>query len=339
MLFLSSWQKQLVGQSSECSMKVVSLFAGAGGFDLGLVDAGHKIIWANDILEDACETYRKNIGNHIHCGDIAEVDFTKVKKPDLVIGGFPCQGFSIANMNRHVDDPRNRLYLEYLRALRVLQPRYFLAENVRGILSIEGGKVFKKIVQDFSDTGYYVQHQLVNVANYGVPQNRYRVLIFGVRKDQNYLPEFTLPVTHGVGKLPLRSVGEALKGIPEPDSKHSLKNHVCSQFKLKKNGYINHRQVDSKKPAPTVTARGDTKGGAMINHHPNNNRRMSVRETAIIQSFPKDFEFYGNMTSCYLQVGNAVPPKFASVLGHFLLKVQKKAVTPITDRERELRFV
>ena len=306
-------------------MKVISLFSGAGGFDLGLIQAGHTIVWANDIIPEAVETYKANIGDHITCGDISLVDFSEVPDADVMVGGFPCQGFSVANMNRRAEDPRNVLYLQYLRALKAKKPKYFLAENVRGILSIEKGEVFKKILSDFRASGYKVQFKLLNAANFGVPQNRYRVFIFGVRDDITENINFSINPTHGGENLALETIGDALKGIPEPDERHKLLNHVCSKFKLKNNGYINHRMVDPNKPAPTVTARGDSKGGAMINHHPSNNRRLSVRETAIIQTFPLDFEFKGGMTMGYLQIGNAVPPKLARVLGVFLSSLEQDA--------------
>lgn len=301
-------------------MRVISLFSGAGGFDLGLIKTGHQVVWANDIFEDCCETYKKNIGNHVVCADIANIDLDTVPSADVVIGGFPCQGFSIANMNRKRSDPRNKLYLEFLRVVESKKPKVFIAENVRGILSLEGGKVFKKILADFTKCGYEVKYALVNAADYGVPQNRYRVFIFGVRNDLEAKNiDFPPNPTHGKNTEKLHvTIGQALKGIPEPDSKHSLKNHVCSSFKIKNNGFINHRPVDPNKPAPTVTARGDLNGGAMINHHPGNHRRLSVRESALIQTFPKSFEFVGSMTSCYLQIGNAVPPLLASKFGEML---------------------
>ena len=299
-------------------MKVLSLFSGAGGFDFGLIKAGHEIVWANDILPDSVETYRKNIGSHIFCGDIREVNFASLPDCDVVVGGFPCQGFSVANWKRKASDPRNLLYLEFLRSLKEKQPRFFVAENVRGILSIEKGKVFQKIIEDFGSLGYEIQYKLVNASDYGVPQNRFRVFIFGARKDLKLDVNFELTPTHGSSKTQKVSIGKALSQIPEPEEKHNLLNHVYSQFKLKKNGYINHRMVDPTKPAPTVTARGDMKGGAMINHHPNNHRRLSVRETAILQDFPLNFEFVGSMTSCYLQIGNAVPPKLGRLIGEFL---------------------
>lgn len=320
-------------------MKIISLFAGVGGFDLGMIRAGHKIVWANDIFTDACATYKKNIGDHIHCEDITKVSFKNLPKADVIIGGFPCQGFSLANMKRKRDDPRNLLYLEYLRALEEIKPKYFFAENVRGILSLDGGKVFKKILEDFSNTGYHVQYQLINAADFGVPQNRYRVIIFGVRQDQKYIPEFKLLPTHGKGRIPFNTIGKALEKIPEPEDKHNLANHVYSKFKMKNNGYINHRMVDPNKPAPTVTARGDTKGGAMTNHHPNNHRRLSVRETAILQTFPNKFEFVGAMTSCYLQIGNAVPPDLSYILGTYLNQINDKKIAKLNaEKIQQLSF-
>lgn len=300
-------------------MKIISLFSGAGGLDLGLIWAGHEVIWANDIIPEAVETYKNNIGDHIVLGDITKIDIGDIPDGDIVVGGFPCQGFSVANMKRKHDDPRNKLYLEFLRVLEGKKPKYFLAENVRGILSLEKGKVFEKILKDFNDIGYDVQFQLLNASDYGIPQNRYRVFIFGVRKDLKSQIIFHLSPTHGKNLKPKNTIGDALKNIPEPEDEHSLPNHVYSKYTLKNNGYINHRRVDPNKPAPTVTARGDTRGGAMINHHPNNHRRLSVREVATIQTFPLDYVFCGNMTVSYLQIGNAVPPKLAMLIGKFLL--------------------
>jgi DNA (cytosine-5)-methyltransferase 1 len=306
-------------------LRVISLFSGAGGFDLGLIKAGHKVVWANDILPEAVQTYKQNIGEHIICEDVTKIDFSLVPDADLIVGGFPCQGFSIANMKRKREDKRNILYLEFLRALNEKRPKYFLAENVRGILSLDKGKVFDKIISDFEGCGYNIQYQLLNASDFGVPQNRYRVFIFGSRNDMDDIPVFAFDPTHGKDKMPKKTIGEALHGVPEPEEKHHLLNHVYSKFKLKHNGFINHRPVDPDKPAPTVTARGDNKGGAMINHHPKNHRRLSVRETALIQTFPIDFEFFGNMTMCYLQIGNAVPPQLAEFIGNYLNQIESSA--------------
>lgn len=197
-------------------MKVVSLFSGAGGLDLGLTKAGHEIIWANDIDKDSCDTYIKNIGNHIICDDISNVKIEEIPDCEVVVGGFPCQGFSLANKLRAADDERNKLYQQFYRVIKRKKPEYFLAENVRGILSLDKGNVIKQIVKDFADAGYRVKYKSFNTADYGVPQTRIRVIIAGTRND---IPEklgFQYPEpTHE--KSNWVSISKALGNIPEPD--------------------------------------------------------------------------------------------------------------------------
>ena len=291
-------------------MRVVSLFSGAGGLDLGFIKAGHQILWANDLYRDAVETYRKNIGNHIVCEDITKISTTDIPDCDIVIGGFPCQGFSVANTKRHVDDERNVLYKQLLRVIRDKNPKFFLAENVKGILSIGKGQVFQMILKDFQSIGYNVQYRVLNAADYGVPQTRLRVIIVGVRKDIHFEYKYPSPTNSkdGTNGLPRWvSVSEALKDIPDPDLPNNLPNHDYSKYKLSFNGYIGHRPLNPDMPAPTVTARGDDKGGVVILPHPTVARRMSCRELATIQSFPLDYKFHGNRSSVYRQIGNAVP--------------------------------
>lgn len=294
-------------------MKIVSLFSGAGGLDLGFIRAGHNVIWANDNYEDAVETYKLNIGNHILCKDIREVPSVDIPNHDILIGGFPCQGFSLANTGRNEKDERNKLYLEFLRVLDDKKPMFFVAENVKGILSLGKGEIFKMIISDFSKAGYKVKYKVLNAADYGVPQKRQRVIIIGTREDIDVNIEYPKPTCSNEVELfenldPWVTISEALKDIPDPDGNHNLLNHTYSKFKLKFNGYIGNRAIDPNKPAPTVTARGDAKGGVVVLHHPSNKRRMSVRELAVVQSFPIDFEFYGSNSSAYRQIGNAVPP-------------------------------
>jgi len=299
-------------------MNVVSLFSGVGGLDLGFLKAGHKIIWANDNYDDAVATYKKNIGNHILLKSIEDVSIDEIPNHDILIGGFPCQGFSLANMKRSERDERNKLYLEFYRVLSQKQPKFFVAENVKGILSLSKGKVFEMILDDFISAGYNVKFKVLNAANFGVPQKRQRVIIIGTRKDvreEIVHPDPTHSEKDFLNYLPWLSIGEALKDLPDPDKEHNLKNHTYSKFKLKFNGYIGNRAIDPNKPAPTVTARGDSKGGVVILHHPNNLRRMLVRELACTQSFPLDFEFIGTNSSAYRQIGNAVPPKLAYAIG------------------------
>jgi DNA (cytosine-5)-methyltransferase 1 len=307
-------------------MKVVSLFSGAGGLDLGLKQAGLDIIWANDLYADAVETYRKNIGDHIILEDISKISSEDIPDCDVVVGGFPCQGFSQANMKRKADDPRNKLYLEMIRIIRDKKPKYFIAENVRGILSLDKGKVIEQIVSDFNELNYNVSYSLLNCADYGVPQKRMRVIILGIRKDISddlvFPPEKTHSEKKDIYLLPWVTVGEALSHYPDPDLDHNVPNHQYSNFKLKFNGHLGHRVIDPNQPSPTITGRGDEKGGVVVLHHPNNQRRMTVRETAAVQSFPDTFIFMGTKTSAYRQIANAVPPKLGYVLGQMLLKTK-----------------
>ncbi len=292
-------------------MKIVSLFSGAGGLDLGFKIANHNIVWANDNYADAVATYKNNIGDHIVCDSIENINANAIPDCDIVIGGFPCQGFSVANMKRHEKDERNKLYLELIKVIKEKKPKFFVAENVKGLISLSSGEVFQIILNDFKSMGYKVSYKIMNAADYGVPQTRVRVIIVGVRNDINYNYEFPAP-THDKnganGLLKWVSVSEAIQELPDPDLPNNLQNHEYSKFKIKNNGYIGHRKLDPEKPAPTVTARGDSKGGVVILPHPNAIRRMSCRELAVIQSFPIDFVFKGNNSSIYRQIGNAVPP-------------------------------
>ena len=166
--------------------KVISLFSGAGGMDLGFIKAGFQIIWANDIFPEAIETYRNNIGEHIVSGDITMISSDDIPdNPDVIIGGFPCQGFSIANIKRSMEDQRNFLYKEMLRIIKDKQPKIFVAENVKGLLSMEKGKVFEMIKNDFRVLGYFVEARVLNAAEYGVPQQRERVIIIGNRINES----------------------------------------------------------------------------------------------------------------------------------------------------------
>ncbi len=311
-------------------MRIVSLFSGAGGLDLGLQQTGHEIVWANDIFEDAAATYARNLGSHIDTRDICKIAAKEIPDCDVVVGGFPCQGFSIANWGRTVNDPRNKLYMEFVRVVRVKRPRYFVAENVKGLASLGGGAILRSIVEDFERLGYRVSHQVVNAADYGVPQSRMRVLIVGVHEEEENLLPFPPKPTHAdparakiLRLKPWLTVGEALAHFPEPENGKHIPNHECSKYKLRFNGYIGHRYIDPDRPAPTVTARGDDRGGAVVLHHPSNLRRMTARELAAVQSFPDGFVFVGTKTSAYRQIANAVPPLLGKAVGKMLCQAEE----------------
>ncbi len=207
-----------------------------------------------------------------------------------------------------------------LRIIKAKKPKYLLAENVKGLLSLENGRVIEMIVDDFRKSGYRVKHEVLNAADYGVPQTRLRVFILGTRKDIKREIGFPLPTHSKSGngspaKLkPWVTIGKALADIPEPEDAPDIPNHTYSKYKLLFNGYLGHRRVNPERPAPTVTARGDLKGGVVVLHHPGNHRRMSARELAATQSFPKDFVFCGPRSSVYRQVANAVPPLLAEAI-------------------------
>ena len=306
-------------------MKIVSLFSGAGGLDLGLQLAGHNLLWANDIFLDAVATYRANVGDHIDARDICSVPTSEIPDCDAVVGGFPCQGFSVANWGRTTDDPRNQLFRAMVRVVQDKQPRYFVAENVKGLLSMGGGQTLRDIELAFSSAGYRVRHALVNAADYGVPQLRKRLLIMGVRIDLPDVDNFPPAPTHAeperallLGRQPWTSVGEALRHLPEPETSQQIPNHQNSLYKLTFNGHLGHRFIEPSLPAPTVTARGDDRGGVVVLHHPGNHRRMTARELAAVQSFPDTFVFSGTKTSAYRQIANAVPPLLGMAIGVML---------------------
>jgi DNA (cytosine-5)-methyltransferase 1 len=310
-------------------LKGISLFSGCGGLDLGFMRAGHQIVWANDSDPDCVRTYRHNIGSHIVEGDIRRVSTQDIPDAEIVIGGFPCQGFSCANMLRSPDDERNELYLQFLRIVKEKRPLYFLAENVRGLLSLAGGEVMRMILEDFRRAGYSVKYQLFDAADFGVPQRRRRVVIVGTRTDLGVdaEPDFPVPTHAQESTLVLEkwvTITEALHGIPEPDEATYISNHVCSRYKVTNRNFTGHRRTDPEKPSPTILARGNGEGGVCALQHPRNHRRLSVRESAIIQTFPSDFLFFGSLSSMYRQVGNAVPVLLARSLGAEFINVESR---------------
>ena len=299
-------------------LKVASLFAGAGGLDLGFLRSGHNVVWANEIDSDACETYRVNIGDHIECADISSIDPITVPQFDILIGGFPCQGFSRANINRVEGDKRNNLYVHVVRFLQNRKPKFFMLENVRGIRSINNGEDFKEILLALEECGYGVTYETLNAADYGVPQNRVRVIIVGIRKDLKNQFRYVFPDgTHskrGGMQNQWVSIGDALDEIPEPETGTNIPNHVYSKYKVTNRDFTGHRRTDPDKPSPTILARGNGGGGVCAIQHPKNHRRLSVRESALIQTFPMEHIFSGGLMSMYRQVGNAVPVQFAEIL-------------------------
>ena len=233
--------EEYIVENNPNKLKVVSLFSGAGGMDLGFINAGFEIVWANDLLEDAVNSYRKNIGKHLLKGDITKISSEDIpNNPDVIIGGFPCQGFSVANTRRTTEDKRNFLYKEMLRIIADKNPKFFVAENVKGLLSLAKGKVFEMIKSDFESLGYKVEARILNAAEYGVPQARERVIIIGNRIGvENPFPEKThyletTPEEMRKGLLPAITTEQAIGFLQNKKlthniikiSKEELKKHI-----------------------------------------------------------------------------------------------------------------
>ena len=187
----------------------ISLFCGAGGLDLGFERSGFRTIWANDFEMDACKTHKSWSGAEIICGDIAKVDTCNIPDADIILGGFPCQGFSLSGP-RKIDDSRNTLYKHYVRIVKDKKPLAFIGENVKGLLTMGNGAIIEAIVAEFAECGYDVYFKLLNARDYGVPQDRERVLICGFRKDLG-IKQFEYPAPK-----PYRvTLKEALGNLPE----------------------------------------------------------------------------------------------------------------------------
>lgn len=313
---------------------VISLFSGCGGLDLGFHKAGFNIVFANDFDKEACESYKNNIGNHILCKDIYNLKDDEVPNADILIGGFPCLGFTVANgKNRNIDSKYNALYLEYARILNAKQPKYFLVENVAGIQS---GEVFKKnfhenILPTFEKCGYRLKYKLLIASDYGVPQNRKRIIILGCRNDIKKEVEYP---TFKIEKP--KTLRDAIGDLPE-DYDDKIPNHIGSSHKVKINGYVGNRVLDWDKPSPTITGRGSRSGGAVIHPHPNLKRRLTVRECARIQSFPDSFVFYGPIGANYAQIGNAVPPLMSFYIANEFRKVFGLKESPLEDFYKDVQ--
>lgn len=298
---------------------VVSLFSGCGGLDLGFAGGfdflgqhypnhNFDILWANDIEKGACQSYQQYFNHPIVCGDIRSilddkslVDSPIPKQADIVLGGFPCQDFSHAGKRRGLESDRGTLYQAMMQVVKRTKPKLFLAENVKGLLTLNGGDALKTIIRDFESLGYYITYKLVMASDYGVPQKRERVIIVGTRKD--CLPKFQFDDAP-LNKNQWITLEQAIGDLAHTDEQKST-NHCWS--KAKKNKGQGNSAVKQDEPGPTM--RAEHHGN--IEFHWLEHRRLSAREAARIQSFPDDFIFYPSTSSAYKQIGNAVPPVLA----------------------------
>ncbi len=336
-----------IGMTETNKPKVISLFAGCGGLDLAFHKEGYDIVWANDFDQWAVNTYKENLGNVIHHGNIEDFDPYKDKtipECDLVIGGFPCQDFSVIWKRPGLNGERGNLYKSFLRFVDAKKPKAFVAENVKGILSANKRKAIETIVNDFENIapGYLVKIKLYNFAYYGVPQFRERVLIVGVRKDTGFAFNHPKPSHGPLGKKPYFTAGEALKNAEKlkwnnehmniaPKTAEKLKliteggnfQDIPKEHPLYVKGMISHvyRRIHRNEPAKTIIAAG---GGGTWGYHYPEPRPLTNRERARLQSFPDDFKFLGSMTEVRRQIGNAVPQKGVRALAKELKKLFKE---------------
>ena len=330
--------------------KVASLFSGCGGLDLGFKQAGYQIVWANDFDHWSCQTYERNFGDHIVEGSIEDIDFESIPDHDIMTGGFPCQDFSMIWKRGGLETERGNLYAYFVKAVKVKRPKIFVAENVKGLLTANGGRAVKTIAEDFAELGYKVDINLYNFAEYGAPQLRERVLIVGVRHDVDYEFEKPYPIFNDTNYV---TSGEALVGVENViynNEKQNIKEKTKKMLELIPEGgnfasipkdspyyvkgMISHvyRRLHRDKPSTTIIAGG---GGGTWGYHYEENRPLTNRERARLFGYPDDFVFEGSITEVRRQIGNSVPPVAAEQIAkHLMPAFSANLVTVINPKER-----
>lgn len=337
----------------------IDLFCGAGGLSYGFESAGFNILLGIDNDQKALEVFEKNHkGAKSICGDITQIGYDQIKeligdqRIDIIVGGPPCQGMSLSGP-RKFDDPRNKLYLSYIRLVEEIKPRAFVIENVPGLVSLFGGQIKDSIIEMFTAMGYKVKYQILCASDYGVPQSRKRVVFVGTREEVEFVypekfPEQVTckmalsdlpPLEDELGEeisdyatLPTNPYQELMRARSQKVHNHVAATHSekvkkiislvpdgCNykslppEYRESRNFHVAWTRFASNKPAPTI----DT--GHRHHFHYQYNRVPTVRECARLQSFPDDFVFLGNKTQQFRQVGNAVPPLMALAIAKQVL--------------------
>lgn len=302
-------------------LRVASLFCGCGGTDVGLLgdfdflgkhydSNSMEIVYANDIDDNACNIFKENFNITPDSRDIREVRSEELPEFDVLTGGFPCQSFSIIAQNPKrlgVKDERGKLFFEMCRILRERQPKCFIAENVKGILTANKKSAFPLIIKEFEESGYDVQYRILNSADYGVPQKRERVIIVGFRKDLHIAFQFPdVEIESEDGYAPLKKVIEE-----EVDEKYYFSDRAVAGMMKKRESMNKGRAQDINKPCNTVgahLAKVSLNSTDPVLMQGNRYRRFTPREVARIQSFPDEFELVGSEAAQYRALGNAIPP-------------------------------
>jgi DNA (cytosine-5)-methyltransferase 1 len=292
-------------------INVISLFSGCGGMDLGFkggfTSLGKRyskhpfnITWANELNEMACKTYQKNIGNHIHQGDIWSMMDQIPEQADVVIGGFPCQDISVNGKGAGLSGKRSGLYRAMVEVVQRTKPKIFVAENVKGLLMKHHADALHQVLSEFKALGYNVSYSLYHAADYGVAQTRERVIIVGTLPG---VKQFA-PPSPTYKKENHITAYDALHDLAELPEDESI-NHIWSR--ANRSGEQGDRRLIADRPGYTI--RAECHGN--IQWHYDQPRRISMREAARIQSFPDDFIFDAKLRETERQIGNAVPPVLA----------------------------
>ena len=318
----------------------IDLFCGAGGFSKGFDEENFENIFSNDCEKDFCKTYRENFPKHKLVEDKIEnlskkkiLDLVKGKKIDVIIGGPPCQGFSIAgNIGRKfIDDPRNHLFKEFVRVVDIIKPNFFVMENVERLFNHNNSKTKISIIKKFEEIGYYVECKVLNSLDFMVPQNRRRVVFIGSKVTK----EIQFPTKHSKDFLTIKN---AIGDLPKLKSgqKSRVKNHIAmnhSEQMLKKMSFVKDGSGRETIPKNIRPRSGDVRKYIRYNSskpsicitgdmrkvfHYSQNRALTVRELARIQTFSDSFIFKGSTISQQQQIGNAVPPKMARAIAKTL---------------------
>ena len=332
-------------------MNIVSLFAGCGGLDLGFEQAGFRIIWANEYDKTIKETYELNHPNTIlNTNDIKLLKASDIPDCDGIIGGPPCQPWSEGGKRLGVEDPRGRLFYEYIRIINEKKPKFFVIENVKGILDVKHKDSLNEFLRLLTASGYKIKYELLNAANYKIPQDRFRVFFIGIRKDLKIRFNFpnvtcSTPITlyQAIGDIieePRFFKDDVIKSehptrtnhdvyIGSYDSKYMARNRVRCWDDTSFTIQAQARNTPQHPQAPKMTYISPSeyifsKGFEHLY------RRLSVRECARIQTFPDCFKFvYNDIKVGYKMVGNAVPPRLAYVLALQINKAFSTGIAPL----------
>jgi DNA (cytosine-5)-methyltransferase 1 len=355
---------------SKTKLNFIDLFSGAGGLSCGLELAGMNCVLGVDMDKNAIETFKNNHhAAEAFCGSIVDLSATKIKELTkgqtihAVVGGPPCQGFSTVGLG-NPNDQRNHLFKEFIRIVKITNPYFVVIENVTGLLAKKNEKTIQSIFKIFSKLGYSLDVQVMSAENYGVPERRRRTIIIGSRINQ----AITFPKTN----QNIVTVGEALKNLKAPNGKYFNHDIAAAKIKsaletariacipegrgvryeidektyfktkklklnvdwknLRENRFrqTKYQRLDRKKPSPTIMTHRHNY------FHPTENRYLTQREAAALQSFPNDFQFYGPLSAQWRQIGNAVPPLLGKAIGSAIVEMHNEKILTKTVKVSRL---